>query len=1023
MNPFAESAKYFDTPLQMAQYLNKYSRYDYEKGRRETWVETVDRVVNFLMELSENKLDQSDYDLMRQYILEMKAMPAMRVIATAGEVARRNNIAVFNCSAVGVDSIDAFVEALIISMNGCGVGYSVESRFVNQLPVVKPQNGKPSDLFVIPDTTEGWADALRYGLTAWLNGDDIRFDYSLIRPFGAPLRTKGGTASGHGVLKELLDFTRTTILNRQGEKLTSVDCHDIMCMVGYASIAGSSRRSALISLFDVNDPLMNTCKDDDVFHYFDSPKYDGSGIWEYNLNTQRGNANNSGVWTELLDRDDVAQYVNTMHASGRGEPGIFSRYAAQLTIPLRRKQHQWLTNPCVTKDTWVMTTEGAKRVGQLIGKQFSAVVDGKVYGSTDQGFVFTGNKKILTINLDNGMSINVTDNHQMMKVNPESRGIVNYEWIEAGKLLLGDNLRINNHRGYTSWGNDDGLDYKRGWIIGSLIGDGTFSKGVGNRLDLGILRYWGDNQNEMAEKAMDFVSAVTSHRSDLKPRENTVNNYTQICSTGIALLAKEYNISVESKNITDVIEQQSSEFYKGFISGYFDADGTVLDNTQKGASVRLAQSNYENLQVVQRMLLRLGITSKLYQNRRDEGYKYLPDGRGDSKPYFCKAAHELIISKEDIKVFAENIGFLDTHKHEKLQQLLSSYIRDLYKSKFYSKIISITKSDDSVDVYDCTIPELSAFDANGFYVHNCGEILLRHASFCNLSIAVGRANDTLESLANKVRVATILGTIQSLATDFKGLRQIWQDNCNEERLLGVDVTGQMDCPVFRSAEAMQYLKNIAIETNKEYAAKLGINQSVAVTCVKPAGNSSVVLNAGSGLHAWHSQYYIRNIRLGAHDPVLKVLEAHGIRSTPENGQSDETAITRVVGFPVKAPDGAIIKEGRSALEQLEYWKLVKLNWCEHTASATIHYKPDELEAITDWIYENQTIISGLSFLPLYDANYPQMPYEKCSKEEYETALAAFPKEIDWSILPQFEATDMTTAAQELACVSGLCEIF
>lgn len=345
VNPFKESVKYFDTPLQMAQYLNKYSRFDYSKGRRETWVETVDRVVSYLIELSENKLPESDYERIRQSILEMKAMPAMRLIATAGEVARRNNIAIFNCSAVGVDSIDAFVEALVISMNGCGVGYSVESRFVDQLPVVKVQNGKPSDLFVIPDTTEGWADALRYGLERWMNGDDIRFDYSLIRPFGAPLKIKGGTASGSGVLKELLDFTRKTVLNRQGEKLTSVDCHDIMCMVGYASISGSSRRSALINLFDVNDPLMNTCKDDDVFHYQGSPKYDGSGYWESNLNVQRGNANNSGVWTRLLNQDEVNQYVDTMHASGRGEPGIFSRYAAQLSIPIRRKQHQWLTNP------------------------------------------------------------------------------------------------------------------------------------------------------------------------------------------------------------------------------------------------------------------------------------------------------------------------------------------------------------------------------------------------------------------------------------------------------------------------------------------------------------------------------------------------------------------------------------------------------------------------------------------------------------------------------------------------------
>ena len=277
---FAESDRYFPTQLQKFQFYDKYSRFNYDLGRRETWVETVDRAVAFLRELSEDRLPEETYLRIHKGILEMKAMPSMRLLAMAGPAARRNHIALYNCSYMPVDSIDSFVEALIISMSGCGVGFSVERKHVEQFPRIARQAGGKPRTFVVGDSSEGWAEAVRNGLMAWFAGDDIIFDYSEVRPSGAPLRVKGGRASGPEPLRKMLDFSRARILSRQGGFLRPLDAHDIMCAVGDAAVSGGVRRTAMISLFDYDDLEMLHCKDGD--------------FWRNN--SQRWNANNSAVW-------------------------------------------------------------------------------------------------------------------------------------------------------------------------------------------------------------------------------------------------------------------------------------------------------------------------------------------------------------------------------------------------------------------------------------------------------------------------------------------------------------------------------------------------------------------------------------------------------------------------------------------------------------------------------------------------------------------------------------------------------
>ncbi|MEM8532559.1 MAG: ATP cone domain-containing protein [Chloroflexota bacterium] len=630
---FTESDQYFPTALQKFQFFDKYARFNYDLGRRETWIETVERSVDYLYELAGSRLPSETYERIRRAILSMDAMPSMRLLAMAGPAARRNNITIYNCSYQPVESIDSFVEALIISMSGCGVGYSVETRYIENFPRVRRQTNAAPISFTVDDSAEGWADALRFGLEHWFQGADVHFDLSLLRPAGAPLKIKGGRASGPAPLRIMLEFVRSRVLARQGSFLRPIDAHDMMCAVGNAAVSGGVRRTAMISLFDYDDDEMRLCKNGDFERE----------------NSQRWNANNSAVWPAggLTQTDFIKQFLE-MVESGRGEPGIFNRAAANQMRTSRRQEAEFGTNPC-------------------------------------------------------------------------------------------------------------------------------------------------------------------------------------------------------------------------------------------------------------------------------------------------------------------------------------------------------------------------------------GEINLRPWEFCNLTAAVARADDTLDTLREKVEVATIIGSIQSLATHFPGLRPMWKQNCEEERLLGVDITGQMDSPIAQDAHVKEQLRGIAIEMNRQTAQALGINQSAAITCVKPSGNSSQLLDCASGLHARWAPYYIRNVRVAAHSPIFKVLRDEGVPMDPENGQTADSATTWVVHFPVKAPKSAITRKDRSAVEQCEFWLQNKLHWTEHNPSCTITYQPDEVLDLMKWVWAHRDQIGGLSFLPAFDANYAQMPYMEITKSEYEKLAAEFPN-IDFSKIYRYEEEDLTTAAQELACSAGVCEI-
>ena len=636
---------YFPTSYQEFIHLSRYSRWLPDKERRETWDETVARYFDFftehLKDLHEFKLTKELRDELEEAVLSLKIMPSMRCIMTAGEALKRENIAGYNCSYIAIDRVQSFDEILYVLMNGTGVGFSVERQYVSQLPVIA-EDFNPSDtVIVVADSKLGWARAFKELLGMLYIGQIPRWDTSKVRPAGAPLKTFGGRASGPEPLEALFNFSVNIFRNASGRKLSSVECHDIVCKVAEIVVVGGVRRSALISLSNVSDDRMRAAK---------------SGQW-WTTEPQRALANNSACYTEKPDIGVFMDEWKSLYESKSGERGIFNRESA----------------------------------------------------------------------------------------------------------------------------------------------------------------------------------------------------------------------------------------------------------------VKMAEQN----------------------------------GRRNTTDY-------------------------------------------------------------------------------EFGTNPCSEIILRNRQFCNLSEVVVRVTDTRTSLLNKVRLATILGTFQSTLVNFKYVSKAWKKNCEEERLLGVSLTGIMDSektngksPRQTLPALLQDLKNEAIKTNAEFAKKIGIQQSVAITCVKPSGTVSQLVDAASGIHARHNPYYVRTIRGDKKDPLTRMMIDIGF---PVEDDQTNPSHTSVFSFPMKVNGSAVFRTDLSAIEQLELWLIYQKYWCEHKPSITVSVKEKEWLEVGAWVYEHFDYMSGVSFLPFSEHTYKQAPYQDIQKDEYELLIKEMPKKVEWSKLSDYEKTDMTIASQELACSGGFCEI-
>jgi ribonucleoside-diphosphate reductase alpha chain len=314
-----------------------------------------------------------------------------------------------------------------------------------------------------------------------------------------------------------------------------------------------------------------------------------------------------------------------------------------------------------------------------------------------------------------------------------------------------------------------------------------------------------------------------------------------------------------------------------------------------------------------------------------------------------------------------------------------------------------------------------------FGCNPCSEIILRDREFCNLSEIVIREDDTEETLIRKVQLATILGTWQATLTDFRYLSREWNNNCEEERLLGVSMTGIMDCvltngdkkTIKQLPELLEKLRKVAIKTNKEWSDRLGVNQSVAITCVKPSGTVSQLVDSASGIHSRHNPYYVRTVRANTKDPLCKFMVDEGFPCEPCHMKPETTM---VFSFPIKSPKNAIFRSDRSAIEQLELWLIYQKFWCEHKPSVTITVKEHEWLDVGAWVYNNFNDICGISFLPYSDHSYKQAPYQDCDKKEYNKLCKQMPKDVDWSRFGEYEQEDNTAGSQTMACSGGSCEV-
>ena len=634
------------TQYQQFIHLSRYSRWLPDEGRRETWNETVGRYFNFfkehLKEMHDFEMDSKTERELEEGVMDTSVMPSMRCLMTAGEALRRENIAGYNCSYVAVDRVAAFDEILYVLMNGTGVGFSVERQFTTKLPVVAEEFYHSDTMITVADSKLGWAKALKELIGMLYIGQIPKWDLSKVRPAGAPLKTFGGRASGPEPLERLFQFCSTTFQNAKGTKLSSLQCHDIVCKIAEIVVVGGVRRSALISLSNLSDDRMRHAK---------------SGQW-WEQNAQRALANNSACYTEKPDIGIFMDEWKALYDSKSGERGIFNRESA----------------------------------------------------------------------------------------------------------------------------------------------------------------------NKMAAK----------------------------------------------------------------------------------------------------------------------------NGR-------------------------------------------------------------------------------RTIDGHEFGTNPCSEIILRDREFCNLSEVVVRPNDTEETLLKKVELATILGTFQSTLVNFKYVSNMWRKNCSEERLLGVSLTGIMDCVLTNGKQGgvalealLNKLRKHAVETNKVWAKKIGISRAAAITCVKPSGTVSQLVDAASGIHARHNEYYIRTVRGDKKDPLTQMMSDAGF---PVEDDVMNPSHTAVFSFPMKVDKGAVFRTDMTAIEQLELWLVYQKHWCEHKPSVTISVKEDEWMEVGAWVYKHFDWMSGVSFLPFSEHTYKQAPYQDCDKEEYEKILKSMPKIVDWSLLGEYEKQDMTIGSQELACsAAGGCEI-
>ncbi|NJL97571.1 MAG: ribonucleoside-triphosphate reductase, adenosylcobalamin-dependent [Synechococcaceae cyanobacterium SM2_3_2] len=1070
-------------PTAQPVFYRTYSRRQ-EDLSRETWEEVCDRTVTDVAKLGQ--FTPAERDLVERMQRQLKAMVSGRALWVMGTpwIHQPENFSgSYNCTSTNVVDWDAFGLMMDLAMMGCGTGAVLEPKYIDRLPqicnrlelhqsgevgstppgermesTVVQINGHQAHIKV-GDSRRGWVDS--YQALMELASDpqlggvaEVTVDLSDVRPAGEKLRGFGGVANP--VKLGSLYGRCGAILNRAtGRQLNSVECCLLIDEAASCIVAGNIRRSAGMRQFDSEDTLGSTAKDNlwqqdaegnwridperdalrmanhtRVFHRKPTLQectdavrkqfYSGEGAIQW-AGEAVARANRDLVQTDAEKTDFLKAYV-----AGSAKDWLQQKQSDLGMEELEDRISRYGLNPCVTADTWIHTGEGPRQVKDLIGIPHSTYVNGELFSTTPEGFFFTGHKAVFRLTTREGYQVRLTGNHQVLKVTAQTQKKQYREWIPAQDLKPGDRILLHDHRDLQPWAGEG--SFEDGWLLGNLLGDGSLAQTQWN--DVGLLRFWQDTQVEMSQYAVACLEKATDYtRRTEQACYHPQLQHRVITSTGLAKLAARFAITPGAKHITPTVEQTSYEFHRGFLRGIFDADGSVQGSHHKGISIRLAQSNLNTLQAVQRMLARLGIVSTIYQNRQAEGSRLLPDSQRQLQPYFCQAQHELVIARDNLMAFQQWVGFQEPKKAQKLEEHLQNYQRSFNRERFTSTVLSLAPSGIEA-VYDCTVPGPHRFDGNGLVLHNCGEIIGTNYH-CNLSEIHLNQLDP-ENLQDQKDAFTSGGLVVAALLNHQFQVPRYQRSREWDPIVGVSFTGLFDFFVNafgvewlqwweqgrpataagihykeRERAYLQQWRNTVHETIWEYCDRHGLRRPNRCTTVQPSGTKSLLTGASPGWHPPKAQRYIRRITFAKGDPVAMACIDYGYSVVPSQSDKDDQGnllndpfdprVTEwLVELPVEVPwanlPGAdqIEIEQFSALAQFDFYMQVQKYWTTHNTSATLELREEEVEDLATKIYEAIQADEGYmsaALLARFDAPFPRLPFEKIDRATYDRMSA------------------------------------